>query len=58
MAFGRCLSCVFVNAQYSLDFEFFTAIVPKFDAKKYAGLLPMFIRKEEDLLNAKLVSFS
>ena len=48
----------FVNAQYCLEYDFFGATVPKFDAKKSAGLLPMFVRKEEDLLNAKLVRFS
>ena len=47
----------FVNAQYCLEYDFFGATVPKFDAKKSAGLLPMFGRKEEDL-NAKLVRFS
>lgn len=58
VAFGRCFNCVFVNAQYCLEYDFFAATVPKFDAKKSAGLLPMFVRKEEDLLNAKLVRFS
>ena len=58
MAFGRCFNCVFVNAQYFLEYDFYAATVPKFDAKKSAGLLPMFVRKEEDLLNAKLVRFS
>ena len=54
----RCFNCVLVNAQYYLEYDFFSARVPKFDAKKSAGLLPMFVRKEEDLLTAKLVSFS
>jgi hypothetical protein len=44
--------------QYCLEYDFFGASVPKFDAKKLAALLPMFVRKEEDLLNAKLVRFS
>ena len=58
VASERCFNCVLVNAQYCLEYDFFSAIVPKFDIKKSAGLLPMFVRKEEDLLNAKLVSFS
>ena len=58
LAFGRCFNCVFVNAQYCMEYDFLSATVPKFDAKKSAGLLPMFVRKEEDLLNTKLVSFS
>ena len=58
MAFGRCFNCVFVNAQYCLEYDFFGATVPKFDVKKSVKLLPMFVRKEEDLLNAKLVRFS
>ena len=58
VASGRCFNCVLVNAQYRLEYDFYAATVPKFDAKKYAGLLPMFVRKEENLLNAKLVSFS
>ena len=53
----RCFNCVLVNAQYFLEYDFFGATVPKFDAIKSAGLLPMFVRKEEDLLNAKLVRF-
>ena len=58
VAFGRCFNSVFVNAQYCLEYDFYAATVPKFDAEKSAGLLPMFVRKEEDLLNANLVSFS
>ena len=54
----RCFSCVLVNAQYCLEFDFYAATVPKFDAKNSAKLLPMFVRKGEDLLNAKLVRFS
>ena len=50
--------CVFVNAQYRLEYDFFAGIVPKFDAKKSVDLLGMFVRKEENLLNAKLVRFS
>ena len=44
--------------QYCLEYDFFTASVPKFDPKKSAKLLPMFVHKEEDLLNTKLVRFS
>ena len=58
MAFGRCFNCVFVNAQYCLEYDLYAATVPKFDAKNSAKLLPMFVRKGEDLLNEKLVSFS
>ena len=58
VASGRCFNCVLVNAQYCLEYDFYAATVPKFDAGKSAGLLPMFVRKEEDLLNAKLVRFS
>ena len=54
----RCFNCVLVNAQYCLEYDFYAATVPKLDAKKSAKLLPMFVRKEEDLLNTKLVSFS
>ena len=54
----RCFNCVLVNAQYCLEYDFYAATVPKFDAKNSAKLLPMFVRKEEDLLNAKLVRFS
>ena len=54
----RCFNCVLVNAQYCLESDFYAAKVPKFDAKKSAKLLPMFVRKEEDLLIAKLVRFS
>ena len=58
LAFGRCFNCVFVNARYCLEYDFYATTVPKFDAEKFAGLHPMFVRKEEDLLNAKLVRFS
>ena len=58
VASGRCFNCVLVNGQYCLEYDFFSTTVPKFDAKKSGGLLPMFVRKEEDVLNAKLVSFS
>ena len=58
VAFGRCSNCVFANAQYCLEYDFFAATVPKFDAKNSAKLLPMFVCKGEDLLNAKLVRFS
>ena len=58
LAFGRCFNCVFVNAQYCLEYDFFAATVPKFDAQNSAKLLPMFVRKGENLLNAKLVRFS
>ena len=34
VAFGTCFNCVFVNAQYCLEYDFFGATVPKFDAKK------------------------
>ena len=44
--------------QYCLEYDFFSASIPKFDAKKSAGMFRMFVREEEDLLNAKLVSFS
>jgi hypothetical protein len=47
-----------VNEQYCLDYYFFSPIVPKFDLKNSVNLLPMFVRKEEDLLNAKLVRLS
>jgi len=43
--------------QYCLEYDFFGASVPKFDVKKLVALLPMFVRKEEDILNEKLVSF-
>jgi hypothetical protein len=39
VAFGRCFNSVFVNAQYCLEYDFFAATVPKFDAKKSANLL-------------------
>jgi hypothetical protein len=58
VVFGRCFNCVFVNEQYCLDYDFFSPTVPKFDVKNSVKLLPMFVRKEEDLLNAKLVRFS
>lgn len=41
--------------QYCLEYDFFSASIPKFDAKKSAGMFRMFVREEEDLLNAKLV---
>ena len=31
--FGRCFYCVFVNAQYCLEYDFFATTVPKFEAK-------------------------
>ena len=43
--------------QYCLEYDYFGASVPKFNVKKSVALLPMFVRKEEDLLNAKLVRF-
>ena len=58
VASGRCFNCVLVNAQYCLEYDFYATAVPKFDAEISPSLLPMFVRKEEDLLNAKLVSFS
>ena len=57
VAFGRGFNSVFVNAQYCLDYDFFAAIVPKFNAKNSAKLLPLFVRKGEVLLNAKLLRF-
>ena len=58
VAFGRCFNCVFLNAQYYLEYDFFGQQFQSVMQKKSAGLLPMFVCKEEDLLNAKPVRFS
>ena len=33
VASGRCFNCVLVNAQYCLEYDFFTSKVPTFNAK-------------------------
>ena len=55
VAFGRCFNCVFVNAQYFLEYDFFAATVPKFDAKNLLiSSECLFARKKTFLMQSWL----
>ena len=56
VAFGRCFNCVFVNAQYCLEYDFFSATVPKFDEKNLlVSSQCLFARKKTFLTQSWLV---